>query len=89
MSAQHHAQDVARAIESDRWAVRATNTGYSGFVDPNGRTIWLSNVNTYETDQETVYLRDTKTLYVMWGDWLTPLLCITSIVIYAKHRFAK
>ncbi len=88
MSAQHHAQDVARAIESDRWAVRSTNTGYSGFVDPNGRTVWLSDVNTYETHLETVYLRDTKTLYVMWGDWLTPLFCITSIVIYAKHRFA-
>ncbi|MFM7888805.1 MAG: apolipoprotein N-acyltransferase [Pseudanabaena sp.] len=88
MSAQHHAQDVARAIESDRWAVRATNTGYSGFVDPNGRTVWLSDVNTYETHLETVYLRDTKTLYVLWGDWLTPLLCITSIAIYTKHRFA-
>lgn len=87
MSAQHHAQDVARAIESDRWAVRATNTGYSGFVDPNGRTIWLSDVNTYETHAETVYLRTTKTLYVLWGDWLTPLLCITSIAIYAKYRF--
>ncbi|ELS33693.1 MULTISPECIES: apolipoprotein N-acyltransferase [Pseudanabaena] len=87
MSAQHHAQDVARAIESDRWAVRATNTGYSGFVDPNGRTIWLSQVNTYETHAETVYLRDTKTLYVLWGDWMTPLLGVTSIAIYAKHRF--
>lgn len=87
MSAQHHAQDVARAIESDRWAVRATNTGYSGFVDPNGRTIWLSDVNTYETYMETVYLRDTKTLYVLWGDWLTPLLCVISIAIYAKYRF--
>jgi apolipoprotein N-acyltransferase len=87
MSAQHHAQDVARAIESDRWAVRATNTGYSGFVDPNGRTVWLSDVNTYETHMETVYLRNTKTLYILWGDWLTPLLCLTSITIYAKHRF--
>ena len=87
MSAQHHAQDVARAIESDRWAVRATNTGYSGFVDPNGRTIWLSDVNIYQTHMETVYLRDTKTLYVLWGDWLTPLLCIGSIAIYTKHYF--
>jgi len=34
MPAQHHAQDVMRAGESDRWAVRATNTGYSGIIDP-------------------------------------------------------
>lgn len=39
MPSQHHAQDVMRAIETDRWAVRATNTGYSAIVDPRGRTL--------------------------------------------------
>ncbi|MBD0340257.1 MAG: apolipoprotein N-acyltransferase, partial [Microcoleus sp. Co-bin12] len=33
---QHHALDVMRAIETDRWAVIATNTGYSAFVNPRG-----------------------------------------------------
>lgn len=89
MSAQHHAQDVARAIESDRWAVRATNTGYSGFVDPNGRTVWLSDVNTYETHLQKVYLRDTKTLYVLWGDWLTPLLCLVSLAILLRNKIER
>jgi len=89
MPAQHHAQDVARAIESDRWAVRATNTGYSGIVDPNGRTIWLSGLNTYEFHAETVYLRQTKTLYVIWGDWLTSLLLIISIFLIGWQRYAK
>ncbi len=78
MPAQHHAQDVARAVETDRWAVRATNTGYSGIVDPKGRTIWRSGINTEAVHQDTVYLRDTKTLYVWLGDWLTPLLCFCS-----------
>ncbi len=78
MPAQHHAQDVARAVETDRWAVRATNTGYSGIVDPKGRTIWRSEINTYEVHQDTVYLRETKTLFVLIGDWLTPLLCFCS-----------
>lgn len=74
MSAQHHAQDIMRAIESDRWAARATNTGYSAFVDPHGRTLWISGYNTYEIHAETIYRRQTQTLYVRWGDWLTPLL---------------
>ncbi|MBW4644698.1 MAG: apolipoprotein N-acyltransferase [Goleter apudmare HA4340-LM2] len=74
MPFQHHAQDIMRAIESDRWAIRATNTGYSGFVDPHGRTLWISGYNTYETHAETIYRRQTQTLYVRWGDWLTPLL---------------
>lgn len=84
MPAQHHAQDVARAVESDRWAVRATNTGYSGIVDPKGRTLWRSGINTYEVHQDTVYLRNTKTLYVMWGDWLTPILDLLSLGILIK-----
>ncbi|MEH2237024.1 apolipoprotein N-acyltransferase [Nostoc sp.] len=78
MPFQHHAQDMMRAIETDRWSARATNTGYSAFVDPHGRTLWISGYNTYETHAETIYRRQTKTLYVRWGDWLTPLLLISS-----------
>lgn len=74
MPTQHHAQDVMRAIETDRWAVRATNTGYSGIVNPHGKTLWISGINTYEIHADTVYRRQTQTLYVRWGDWLTPVL---------------
>jgi apolipoprotein N-acyltransferase len=76
MPAQHHAQDVARAVEIDRWAVRATNTGYSGIVDPHGRTLWYSGFETTETHAATVYLRDSTTPFVRWGDWVTPLLLV-------------
>ncbi|WP_442943250.1 apolipoprotein N-acyltransferase [Nostoc sp.] len=78
MPFQHHAQDIMRAIEIDRWSARATNTGYSAFVDPHGKTLWMSGYNTYETHAETIYRRQTQTLYVRWGDWLTPLLLISS-----------
>lgn len=80
MPAQHHAQDVMRAIETDRWAARATNTGYSAIVDPRGRTLWISGINTYELHSDTIYRRQTKTLYVKWGDWLTKLLLILGIL---------
>ncbi|MGQ4649459.1 apolipoprotein N-acyltransferase [Lyngbya aestuarii] len=88
MPAQHHAQDVMRAIETDRWAVRATNTGYSGIVDPHGKTIWISGINTYEIHAATIYRRQTQTLYVRWGNWLTPVLlawgAITGLVFYRR-----
>ena len=82
MADQHHAQDIMRAIETDRWAVRATNTGYSGFINPHGQTIWKSAYNTYQTHAETIYPRQTQTLYVRWGDWLTPLFLILSALIW-------
>jgi len=84
MMAQHHALDLMRAIEVDRWAVRATNTGLSAIINPHGETKWLSQINTYELHADTIYRRTTETLYVRWGDWLTPLLgClgIASLII--------
>ncbi|MDB9438170.1 apolipoprotein N-acyltransferase [Dolichospermum lemmermannii CS-548] len=80
MANQHHAQDIMRAIETDRWAVRATNTGYSAFINPHGQTLWKSAYNTYETHAETIYPRQTQTLYVRWGDWLTPLLLVLGVL---------
>ncbi len=84
MPAQHHAQDVMRAIEGDRWAVRATNTGYSGIVDPHGRTKWISRLNTYELHAATIYRRQTQTLYVRWGNWLTPLLFVLAVLTWCN-----
>jgi apolipoprotein N-acyltransferase len=85
MMAQHHAQDVMRAIESDRWAVRATNTGFSGIVDPHGKTQWISGFRTYETHAHTIYRRQTQTLYVRWGDWLMPFLLVASLILLTRR----
>lgn len=69
---QYEAQEVMRAIETDRWLVRATNTGYSGAVDPRGRVIWRSRPYTYQTATHTIYRRNDKTPYVAWGDKMLP-----------------
>jgi len=80
MPAQHHAQDVMRAIETDRWSVRATNTGYSGIINPHGETQWISKLGAYQLHTATIYRRQTQTLYVRWGNWLTPLLLVLATV---------
>ncbi len=89
MPAQHHAQDVMRAIESDRWAARATNTGYSAIVDPRGNTLWISNINKYEIYAGTIYQRENQTLYVKYGNWLTPILFLSSIFFLAITLISK
>ena len=86
MPTQHHAHDVMRAIESDRWAARATNTGYSAIVDPRGHTLWISDVNQYAIHAQTIYRRQNQTLYVHWGDWLTPSLAIFGLILFLKSR---
>jgi apolipoprotein N-acyltransferase len=86
MPAQHHAQDVMRAVETDRWSARATNTGYSGIVDPRGRTVWLSDLNRYAIYAGTIYRRQTETLYVRWGDWLIPILVVLGAIAWMSDR---
>ncbi|MDX2230794.1 MAG: apolipoprotein N-acyltransferase [Leptolyngbyaceae cyanobacterium bins.349] len=81
LMAQHQAQDLMRAIETDRWAARATNTGYSGFIDPHGKVIWRSQPRVYQLHAETIYRRHTQTLYYRWGDWLTPTLLATAAML--------
>ncbi len=88
MLAQHHALDVMRAIETDRWAAIATNTGYSAFVNPRGETLWMSEINTYEVRDATIYRRQTQTLYVRWGDRLMPLLLISAGLAIVVSRLS-
>jgi apolipoprotein N-acyltransferase len=80
LMAQHEAHDVMRSIESDRWAVRATNTGYSGIIDPHGQVKWRSSPNQYQIHADTIYRQQTQTFYVKWGDWLTPTLLGMSVI---------
>jgi apolipoprotein N-acyltransferase len=84
MPSQHHAQDVMRTIENDRWAARATNTGYSAIVDPRGNTLWKSQIDRYAINSGTIYRRTTQTPYVRWGDWLTPLWLLLSFICWLK-----
>jgi apolipoprotein N-acyltransferase len=85
LMAQHQAQDLMRAIETDRWSVRATNTGYSSIIDPRGRVQWRSQPNQYELHAGTLYRRQTQTLYVKWGNWITPLLWVVGAIGLGLH----
>lgn len=83
MMMQHHAQDVMRAIESDRWSVRVTNTGISGVVSPHGHTLWLSQPNQPVTHLATIYKQQTQTRYSLWGNWLVLVLFLLTSVVSA------
>ena len=85
--AQHQAQDLMRAIETDRWAARATNTGYSGFLNPHGEVVWRSQPRIYEIQAGTIYRRQTQTLYVRWGDWFVKLMLGLAAIVLGYSQF--
>lgn len=85
MPPQHHALNLMRAIETDRWMLNASNTGYSTIIDPHGRTQWISKLNEFTTHAHQVYRRSTQTVYVRFGNWLTPLLLAIGLISFIRH----
>jgi len=77
---QHQAQAQLRAIESDRYLVRAGSTGISSVIDPKGRTLAFIEplVDGYATAE--VSMRSSRTLYSVVGN-LFVYLCMAFCVI--------
>jgi apolipoprotein N-acyltransferase len=85
---QHHLIAAFRAIENRRFLVRATNTGYSGVVDPLGRTIARIEPFCEGTATARVRLLDYRSAYTEWvGErpWWG-LLMISLGLVLARHR---
>ncbi|HEY3277386.1 MAG TPA: apolipoprotein N-acyltransferase [Syntrophorhabdaceae bacterium] len=66
---QHLAFYVFRAIESDRFVLRAANTGISGVIDPRGRIHGRTSLFEPAVVTQGFDLRDSKTFYVRYGDY--------------------
>lgn len=84
---QHLLMVRMRAIENDRWVLRATNDGVTAVVDPDGR------VETFEGGRRAVYaarygLRATETAYVRLGDWFA-LFCLAISAFLAVRRVRR
>jgi apolipoprotein N-acyltransferase len=80
MMAQHHALDVLRAIENDRWLVRATNTGLSAIITPKGITQWQSVPQQHSVHLRQIQPQDSRTVYVRFGDWVLRGLWLSSLI---------
>jgi apolipoprotein N-acyltransferase len=89
MMSQHHALDVLRAVESDRWLVRATNTGLSAVISPQGQTQWKSVPHTQSTHIAPIERRTTQTPYVKYGNWLLPTLIVVSLGLSLADRHSN
>ena len=88
MPAQHQALDVMQAIANDRWTVRASNTGLSRIIAPNGQAIWTSKLNQFVTYAAEISIKQNKTTYVRFGNWLIPVcaLILLATALYPTRR---
>ena len=72
-----------RAIENNRWLLRATNTGITAIVDPYGR------LQTFPPDQRATFTGnfgylDGRTPYVAFGHWFAVLAAAAALGLVVK-----
>ncbi len=89
--APHQHLQIARmrALEVGRPAVRATNTGISGFIGPHGEIIDTGPQFQPVSLSATLVPRSGSTPYVVTGNWLVIAYCVllsTLFLIRAKTR---
>lgn len=84
---QHYQMAQMRALEHQKFLIRGTNTGLSGFIDPKGKSVLEGKQFVEQTIVGEVFLREGSTPYAITRSW--PLiigLFIILIYLYRKQR---
>jgi apolipoprotein N-acyltransferase len=81
---QHLNQARMRAVENNRWLLRATNTGITAAIDPYGRIVDQSPREIYTYLDAPFSTMNGTTFYTRHGDWF-PFTCaiISLLMIFA------
>ena len=66
---QQVASSKLRAVETGRWVVQVSPTGFSAFVSPAGEVFQRTDVSEQRVIVMDVPLRDGATVYATIGDW--------------------
>jgi apolipoprotein N-acyltransferase len=81
---QHLNQARLRAVETDRYLLRAGTTGISAFVDPTGRLVGELEMGKQGIVYADFQPRRTTTPYVRFGDWFAWVACGMSLVAIVR-----
>lgn len=78
---QHLAFYVFRAVETDRYILRAANTGISAIIDPRGRITARTPIFEEQVLKGNFSLRDSMTSYIVYGDYFILILFLSLLTI--------
>jgi apolipoprotein N-acyltransferase len=83
---QHLNMARMRAVEADRYLLRAGTTGISAFVDPDGRLLQSLEMNRQGILFPEFHARHSETAYVRFGDWFAWLaIAILAVTVIQKR----
>ncbi|HYN15826.1 MAG TPA: apolipoprotein N-acyltransferase [Terriglobales bacterium] len=80
--AQHLNMVRMRAIENQRWVLRATNTGFTVSIDPYGRVVSRALQHVRTTLEAPFGLQSATTFYTRHGDWFAWGCAIISLLAF-------
>ena len=89
--AQHLWQARMRAVEDDRYLLRAATTGISAFIDPTGQMQSWIPMGKDGIIYATFEPRTAETLYVRFGDWFAWVACAVVLIalFYARRSSSE
>jgi apolipoprotein N-acyltransferase len=79
---QHLRMARMRAVENDRWVLRATNTGITATIDPYGRVVQQARRNAQVAVNMPYGVVTSTTFYTRQGDWFA-WMCVLACAIIA------
>jgi apolipoprotein N-acyltransferase len=86
--AQHLWQARMRAVETDRYVLRAGTTGISAFIDPAGKLLQSIPMGKEGIIYAKFQARTSVTPYVRFGDWFawTSVIVVLIALFYARRN---
>jgi apolipoprotein N-acyltransferase len=86
-SFQHMQFSQARALETGRTVLRATNTGVTSIIDPHGIVLAQAPRFSQITLEGMAQGYNGSTPYVRWGNWLFLAICLTGLIALCLPNF--
>lgn len=83
---QHLWQARLRAIEGDRYLLRAGTTGISAFIDPTGRILESIPMGRDGIIYAKFQPRTSTTLYIRFGDWFAWAAVVVVLIAVVRNR---
>ena len=88
---QHLEMAKVRAVETGKYLIRATNTGFSTVISPNGKFEELSKLFKRQILISDVFLSQEKTFWVLYKKWIfvTFLSCFVVLILLMEVNKAN
>jgi len=86
LQTQQIASSRLRAIETGRWVVQVSPTGFSAFVSPKGEVFDRTGVSEQRVIVRDVPMREGRTIYSLIGDQTVIILLFATLLTLVLHR---